>query len=152
MGDAELREVVAARLGVNGEAILQNLINTGKAELIMVGDEGNEVAFVRIKSYQWRNETGLRCDQTIQGVQKNLEGIDLGDLVQQTMDTICDIEDTTVGSNSIYAPLALTDPRLLQNNATSMEVHRQFHSSGDLTDFFIYIYIYIYIYKEVSCQ
>ena len=70
MGDAELREAVAARLGVNGEAILQNLINTGKAELIMVGEEGNEVAFVRIKSYQWRNETGLRCDQTLQGVQK----------------------------------------------------------------------------------
>ena len=61
LGEAELREVVAARLGINGEAVLQNLIQNGKAELLMV--EG--VAYVRHKSYQWSNVTGLRCDQNV---------------------------------------------------------------------------------------
>ena len=50
LGEAELREVVAARLGPNGEAVLRNLINTGKAQLFLVNEGShNEAAYVRIK-------------------------------------------------------------------------------------------------------
>ena len=76
LGEAELREVVAARLGTNGEAVLQNRINTNNAELSIIGSGAEEQAYVRIKSYQWRNETGLRVDQCIQGVSNTPAAID----------------------------------------------------------------------------
>ena len=142
LGEAELREVVAARLGPNGEAVLQNMINTNKAELFIT-NEGtpSEAAYVRIKSYQWRNEQGLRVDQTFQGVQnQQVASIDLGDLVNSTMETIDDYEGQSYGANSMFAPLAITDPRLLANNAQSMEVFRQFQQTpGNLFDFFTFL-------------
>ena len=126
LGEAELRAVVAARLGINGEAVLQNLINTNKAELFIIGSGAEEQAYVRIKSYQWRNETGLRVDQCLQSVSNTNAAIDLGDLVLTTMDTLQDYEGGQEGAQSHCAPMALTDTRLLQNNAQSMEIFRQF--------------------------
>ena len=141
LGDAELREVVAARLGPNVESVLQSLINTGKAELFMTGELPNQVAYVRIKSYQWKKETGLKVDQTYQGVTQKTDNICLEDLVQDTMGTIEDFEGQYMGSNSMFEPMQLTDTRLLQNNAQASEQFRQFQCpGGNLFDFFIFLF------------
>ena len=82
----------------------------------------------------------MKCDQTYPRIQQNLQACDLGDLVAQTMDTICDVVGQTIGADNAFAPLALTDPRLLQNNATSMELFRQFQGGSNLSAFFLFIF------------
>jgi hypothetical protein len=134
--------VVAARLsagGQNGEAILQNMINTNKAEVFIVGaGTPHEATYVRIKSYEWRNETGMTMGQSYQGVQTGLTDISLEDLVGQTMETLGDFEGQYREADSMFAPLAISDPRLLANNAQSMETYRQFGGQCYLSDFFIF--------------
>ena len=113
----------------------------------MTGTPGAEVAYVRIKSYQWKKEQGLNIQKQFQGIQTNpADDFNLEDLVQDTMGTIDDYEGQFSGAQSQFAPLLLNDTRLLQNNAQSMELFRQFSQSvGIVFDFFVYLYVFLYL-------